>query len=117
MLQRVGSMIHREGGGEDHVQTVLAVAVRIHLGWVWSILRAVLGRGGVVGSLECLLSVCLWFLLFTSQSRPWTEAWRSTWSGNRGRERALGHLAGLSVGYPGRNMVQVVALWQSDWAG
>ena len=44
---------------------------------------------------HCLLPVCLWFLLFTSQSRPWTEAWRSTWSGNGGRERALGHLAGL----------------------
>ena len=27
-----------------------------HLGGVWSILRAVLGRGRVVGSLECLLS-------------------------------------------------------------
>ena len=27
-------MIHREGGGKDHVQTVLAVAVRIHLPFV-----------------------------------------------------------------------------------
>ena len=50
--------------------------------WLWTIIL-------------CLLPVCLWFLLFPGKRRPLAEAWRSTWSRNRGGERALGHFAGL----------------------